>query len=112
MYTQLLESALDQVQQTEVQLSAGDAIAELLRSRGTLRRSRSSDDGSGWALGAVADQLAYDIALISLARCLAIECDLGAFGRTQDERSRLEQALAARGIHLDDLDDQAELESP
>ena len=60
--------------------------------------------GSDWAPAAIADHLAYDAALIELSRHLGIEVDLTRFGQPQHERARLEQALVARGIRLDEFD--------
>jgi hypothetical protein len=55
----------------------------------------------------VADQLAYDIALIELAQGVGVDCDLFGFDQPPRERNRIEQALAARGLRLNDLDEEA-----
>ena len=71
--------------------------------------------GPDWAEVALADQLAYDIALIGLARCLDIEFDLDSFDQRQLERNRLERALETRGLGLDrliELDELTEQSDP
>jgi hypothetical protein len=49
----------------------------------------------------VADQLAYDVALVRLARSLGTEWDLCRFNQPLRERRTLERALGVRGIPLD-----------
>ena len=98
IYTQLLDSALDEVT-TDNELTPSDALAELVRCRNLLGAGFART-GSNWAPAAVADELAYDIALIGLARSLGVECDVNRFDRPGHERARLESELAARGIHL------------
>ena len=61
-----------------------------------------------WAPDAIADQLAYDVALVELSQRLGIEVDLTRFGQPRQERDRLEQALISRGIHLDEFEAPAE----
>ena len=59
--------------------------------------------------------LAYDMALIGLARRLEIEFDLNSFDQRQLERNRLERALEARGLGLDrliELDELTEQSEP
>jgi hypothetical protein len=108
LYTKLLETALDRVHDSDRLPTSGEALAELLRCRGQLGMGAFPRVGSGGMVGTVTDQLAYDIALIELARCLGIDCDLHKFGPPQHERELLEGVLAAQGILLDDLDEQAQ----
>jgi hypothetical protein len=54
----------------------------------------------GWSTGAIADQVAYDVALLRCARCLEMDCDPDRFGWPQDERQRLERMFAARELPL------------
>ena len=108
MYTQLLGAALDKIHRPDDELTTGAMLAELLRCRSQLVASASSHIGSGWAPSAVADELAYDIALIELARHLGIECDGRGFDQPRYERTRLERAVVSRGIRLDELDQQAQ----
>jgi hypothetical protein len=108
LYTKLLETALDRVHDSDPLPASGEALAELLRCRGQLGTGAFPGLGSGGMVGTVTDQLAYDIALIELARCLGIDCDLHKFGPPQHERELLEGVLAAQGILLDDLDEQSQ----
>jgi hypothetical protein len=108
LYTKLLETALDKVHDSDQLPTTGEALAELLRCRGQLGAGTSPRLGSGGVVGNVTDQLAYDIALIGLARCLGIDCDLHNFGPPQHERALLEGTLAAQGICLDNFDEQAQ----
>ena len=108
LYTKLLETALDKVHDSDQLPTTGEALAELLRCRGQLGAGTFPRLGSGGVVGNVTDQLAYDIALIGLARCLGIDCDLHNFGPPQHERALLEGTLAAQGICLDNFDEQAQ----
>ena len=62
---------------------------------------------NGRVVVAVADQLAYDIALIEFAQGVGIDFDLEAFDQPQVERGRLEQALVSRGVSLRSFDELA-----
>lgn len=104
MYSQLLSAALDQTHPPSDDSTTGEALANLLERRSYLGARLASHPGSKWAPGAVADQLAYDIALIEIARQLGIEVDLNGFDQPENERARLERALLGRGVPLDDLD--------
>lgn len=97
MYTQLLGLALDDGGEADLHTVMGEVFAELLHRR-KLLRAPSADPQD---LGAVADQLAYDVALIRLATSLGIDWDLQGFEQPVRERRLLEQALTERGIPLD-----------
>ncbi|MGD0379101.1 MAG: hypothetical protein ABSC30_03870 [Acidimicrobiales bacterium] len=107
VYSQLLDTALDQTHSVPGS-TTGDVLAQLLERRNRLGAKLSSYTGSDWAPDAIADQLAYDVALIEFSRRLGIDVDLTKFGQPQHERARLEQALVSRGIHLDVLEESAE----
>ena len=47
----------------------------------------------GWSTGAIAVQMAYDVALVRSARCLEIDSDPDRLGWPADERQRLERAV-------------------
>lgn len=96
IYSELLNAALEQTQKDEDEPTIGEAWANLLECRGRLGADISLDTQPGWATAAVADQLAYDIALIRLARRLEADIDLNGFGQGLDERTRLERALETR----------------
>jgi len=68
IYAVLLETALQERQQPGPPVSPGARLAELLRCRSQLQASTSRRWGSDRVAIAVADQLAYDIALIEFAR--------------------------------------------
>ncbi len=103
IYAQLLDDALGQAQVDKTS-TTGDALAQLLEIRRRLGATVAGYAGGDWAPAAIADQLAYDIALIELSRRLGIEVNLRGFGQPQHERTRLEQALVARGMRLDEFD--------
>jgi hypothetical protein len=103
IYAQLLEDALDQTQIDETS-TTGDVVAHVLELRHRSGANLSGYTGADWAPAAIADQLAYDAALIELSRRLGIEVSVARFGQPQHERTRLEQALVARGIRLDEFD--------
>jgi hypothetical protein len=105
MYTQLLGTALAEQPPPEPGRAAGGYLAALRNCRSRIERNKRSRTGSGWAPGAVSDQLAYDVALVRLAVDHGIEIDLDGFERPLLGRSRLEQALGVRGIHLHDAQD-------
>lgn len=104
IYTQLLDTALDELASNARELKQGEALADLVRCR-NLVGAGFARTRSNWAPAAVADELAYDIALIRLARSLGVECDISRFERPGHERSRLEHQLADRGIRLLESDE-------
>ena len=95
MYTQLLGSALEQRDQSDIRPRQGDALAQLASSRARLR-PRHPGWGTTGGFEAVADALDYDLALIILARGLDIDFAIDRFDN--GERHALEVALAERGI--------------
>lgn len=108
MYTRLIDAALNEPDGSDGRTTTGGALAELLRCRQRMSSLRPSQARSGWAAAAVADQLAYDVALIRFAGLLGISWNLRQFDQPEHERRRLEQLLVSRGIHLDELDDQTD----
>jgi hypothetical protein len=104
MYAQLLGAALGRAPSIEEAVTMGEALAELLRCR---RRLVTNDPTAGpdWVPAAVADQLAYDVALIRVARRYGVECELRNFAQPGSERRRLELALTSRGLRLDASDE-------
>jgi len=103
IYSQLLSAALDQAKGSDGEPTTGEALAKVLACRSRLEADPPPRRGSDWAAAALADQLAYDIALIGLAGCLEIEFDLDGFDQRQLERNRLERELEARGLGLEQL---------
>jgi hypothetical protein len=108
MYTQLLGSALNQRRPADIGPTTADALAELFRCRRRLLVRTGASRQPGHGLGVVTDHLAYDVALVRLARSIAIDCDPSRFDQPQHERQTVERALVARGVPLDDLGDLGE----
>jgi hypothetical protein len=105
MYAQLIEAALERVGPFEEARTIGDVLSELIRCRNGLDANGRNGDAASWALHAVANEVAYDVVLIALARQFGIDCDPHAFDQPREERTRLEDAVAARGFVIDELDD-------
>jgi hypothetical protein len=99
MYSQLLEAVLDYEEDPEVRPRSQGPLADVLRLRHAMERHATRTD-PGWALQAVADQLAYDAALVRLARRRGISTDPSAFEQPERGRVALEDALMAKGVNL------------
>jgi len=103
MYAQLLRAVLDD--ETELpppaQGTAHSAgpLAELIRLRHTMEK-HAGHNSRGWALQAVADQLAYDVALVRLGRRRGVPVDIDGFDVPERGRARLEQAMLDKGVNL------------
>ena len=104
MYSELLESALDVDEPSESEVTTTAALARVLNSRCRIGTATSSPGRSPY--DAIVDDLNYDVALICLARHLDIVCHVGDFDQHHAARNRLEQALAEKGIRLEELDEQ------
>lgn len=101
MYAQLLEAVLSDggdPPASPTTRSPGP-LAELVRLHHVLERHAAGAD-PGSALQGVADHLAYDAALVRLARKRGISVDLGSFDVPDLGRAHLEQALVARGVRV------------
>jgi len=99
MYTQLLEAVLAYEADPDTQPRSQGPLADVVRLRRTLERHAARTD-PGWALQAVADQLAYDAALIRLARRRGIPTAPGDFDNPELGRADLEGALITLGVNL------------
>lgn len=99
MYAQLLEAVLSDDVDPATQVRSPGPLAELVRARQTMEKHAAHVD-AGWALQAVADQLAYDAALIRLARKRGIPAEPGSFEIPERGRSVLERQLVAKGVNL------------
>jgi hypothetical protein len=102
LYVQLLRAAGGREPAGWRHHSRGGTLGEVLRCRARLGVGAPTPVGS--APAAVADQLAYDLALLRLAGRLGIPVDVRRFAQAQKERVRLEGELADWGIRLADLD--------
>jgi hypothetical protein len=101
MYADILQGAFQRRPATGGPPSVHDATWELLRCRRRLASTHPGNRLTGWAARAVAHQVAYDVALIELARCLGIACDPATFDRPVLRRKELDRQLAARGVAVD-----------
>lgn len=99
MYTQLLAAVLAYEADPATQPRSQGPLADVVRLRHTMERRAGRND-PGWALQAVADQLAYDAALVRLARRRGIDAGPQAFDIPERGRAGLEAALIARGVNL------------
>jgi len=100
MYAQLLEATLSAPPDPAVAPSTRSGpLAELVRLRHVMEKHTERAD-PGWALQAVADQLAYDAALVRMAHKRGVPVFLGAFDVPEQGRAELEQALLDRGVNL------------
>jgi len=101
MYAQLLEAVLadEGDPSPPAPTRPSGPLADVVRLRHAMEKHADRSD-PGWALRAVADQLAYDAALVRLARKRGVPIDLGRFDVPVRGRSELEQALVDRGVSL------------
>jgi hypothetical protein len=100
LYIDLLNAAIGP-HRSDQGPSLGEALAELERCRRQMVSSDRLHQGRGWSTGAIADHVAYDVALVRCARCLEIDCEPDRFGWPDDERQRLERVFASQALPLD-----------
>jgi hypothetical protein len=101
MYSQLLEAVLADEEDPEARPRSQGPLADVMRLRHAMdRRAAQADGDPGWAMQAVADQLAYDAALIRLARRRGIPTDPARFENPGQGRAEVEDALVAIGVDL------------
>jgi hypothetical protein len=99
MYTQLLEAALGARAVSGQTRPVDASVADVFRCRRQLEEV-GPDSVVDRVSAALADQVAYDVALIELAGALGIECDPRGFDQPQQQRHKLEHRLEVRGIRL------------
>ena len=80
IYTELLAAALTEREGSELPLSATEALAQVVTCRRNAVRSGVTPIRRGWATVALADQVAYDSALIRYAGIAGVSCDSRRFG--------------------------------
>jgi hypothetical protein len=95
MYVDLLTQALGKAE--EGRRSNDLLLADLAHSRARLHTT----DGTTSVAEALAREVSYDAALIRLCESLEVPATPAGFAQPERERTRLEQALSARGIPLD-----------
>lgn len=96
MYVDLLTQALGE--EEGGRRSPDLLLADLAHSRARLRATEAATP----VAEALARELSYDGALIRLCESLAVPADPENFASPERERARLEQALRAHGVSLDD----------
>ena len=100
MYSELLVLALDRDRPPDEAPTIDEALVRLRQCR--VQRAgtdpRPSTEGE---LATLIDDLAYDVALICLARLVGVECGAEEFDLPEKGRARLERALCVRGIDVD-----------
>jgi hypothetical protein len=101
MYTDILHKAFETRPGTAGLPMVSEAVMELLDCRSRLAVTRSTERRTNWAASALADQVAYDVALIELARSVGLPCDPATFDQPELRRNELDRELAARGVHVD-----------
>jgi len=101
MYARLLEAVLTDEgdPSSPAPTRSSGPLAELVRLRHAIDKHAERSD-PGWALQAVADQLAYDAALVRLARKRGVRVDLGCFDVPEQGRGQLEATLREKGVNL------------
>lgn len=93
LYIDLLHAAITARNQSDHEPDLEEALAELERCRRHMVNNAQAHRDRGWSTGAIAVQVAYDVALVRSARCLEIDSDPDRFGWPADERQRLERAV-------------------
>jgi hypothetical protein len=104
MYNQILLVALRDRPWPHTNMATSDALSVLLDCRQHLGPIASSERDMNWSSTALANQVAYDIALIDLARCVGLDCDPSSFEQPQRRRTELERELSSRGVRLHEID--------
>lgn len=104
MYVQILDAALNERSQHAGARTTEEAISDLLACSDQLMTSHSLRSRAGWSSLALASQVAYDIALIELARSLGLACGPDSFDQPERRRQELLQEVIGRGINPDELD--------
>ena len=101
MYAQLLDAALEQ-RPTDVEVtSEHDALDEVLLCRRALEEGLPPDGDPDTVPVVLALQIAYDVALLELARVVGLDSDPSRFDQPERERDRLRSELHGRGISLE-----------
>ena len=100
MYTQLLSAAMGQCPPEPAVATEDDAVDAVLRCRAELESAPPPADPDAVSV-VLALEVAYDVALIRLARLVAMQSDPDRFEQPQLERARLEMVLRDRGLRLE-----------
>jgi hypothetical protein len=101
IYADILHRAFESRPKTVGPPMVSDAVEELLHRRSRLAVPRSIERPTDWAARALANQVAYDVALIELARSVGLACDPASFDQPELRRNQVDRELATRGVHVD-----------
>ncbi len=101
MYTQLLEAASGQRPPPAAGATEHGAIEEVLRCGRELQEGVPPGTDPDTVPVVLALQVAYDVALLDLARLVGIDTDPSCFEQPQQERERLERGLRDLGVSLE-----------
>ena len=101
MYTQLLDAAIGQHQPPVEGTSESSALDEVLRCRHDLEHAAPEAGDPDTVPVVLAQQVAYDVALLELALVVGIDSGPSHFEQPQLERERLERAFGALGFNLE-----------
>jgi hypothetical protein len=111
MYAQLLQAVLsddtEPLPPVHGTTHSAGSLAELVQLRHAMEK-HAGHNSQGWALQAVADQLAYDAALVRLGRKRGVPVDLEVFDVPERGRAQLEQAMIDKGVNLPAFSSKAE----
>jgi hypothetical protein len=105
MYGQILDTVI--AGRPASALTAAEALSELSMCRARLNAMNPFERGADWTSIALANQIAYDVALIELAQCVGIAYQAGAFEQPEVRRRELNHELISRGFCPDELDELA-----
>jgi hypothetical protein len=100
MYADILDSAFGRRPKMASPPTMAEAVKELRDCRNRLAETRTVRRPTDWAASALANQVAYDVALIELAHTVGIGCDPDSFDQPELRRSELSRELAARGVQV------------
>ena len=105
MYTQLLDAAFGQHQPPFEGTGEPQALDEVHRCRRELEEGIPPDGDADTVPVVLAREIAYDVALLELARVVGVDTDPSRFEQPQLERERLEHAFGALGMRLEAVAD-------
>jgi hypothetical protein len=100
MYTQLLDAALKEVP-LAVERTIDEDMSSVRDCHARLASNEKDDRTAEWSFSALANQVAYDLALIELARRVGIDCAIKTFQQPENRRTELMQELNSHGVVFD-----------
>ena len=105
MYTQLLDAAYRQHRSTIEGAGEPQALDEVHRCWREMQEGIPPDGDADTVPVLLAREIAYDVALLELARVVGVDTDPSRFEQPQQERERLERAFGALGMRLEAVAD-------